>query len=343
MRVEAVLRNPPLADVARLARQAEALGFDGLAIPEIKRDPFVLATLAAQATSRIRISTAVALAFPRSPTVAAYAARSVSDLAQGRFVLGLGTQVKAHVERRFGVSWSAPSDRLRDYIGAVRAVLECWHTGAPLDFDSEHYRLSLMTPEFSPGSSDYGPIPIQIGAVNARNLELAAEVCDGVRLHPFCTPEYTRQVVRPHLAAGVDRAGRSAGQVEIVGGGFIITGPSSAQVKRGRDEARRQIGFYASTPTYAPVLALHGWADFGGQLRRLIARQQWDELASAIDDEVLDAFCIAAPYEELAGAIAAKLGGLVNWIALPLPERVVGRDRFRSMIEQLRGIPEASH
>lgn len=342
MRVEAVLRNPPIADVPKLARLAEDIGFDGLAIPEIKLDPFVAATLAADATERLRISTAVALAFPRSPTVTAYSARSIHDLARGRFTLGLGTQVKAHIERRFGVPWGAPAARLREYVQAVRAVWQSWEQGTPLAFEGQYYRLSLMTPEFSPGPSPFGPVPIHVGAVNALNLRLAGELCDGVRLHPFCTPDYLRQVVWPNLRRGADQGG-STNRFEVSGGGFIVTGATPAEIAAGRKLARRQVGFYASTPTYAPVLDLHGWGELGGQLRRLIAAQRWDDLASLITDDVLDELCIAGEYDVIADKVADRLGGLVDWISLPMPDAdPADRTRLRSALERLRAIPTAT-
>lgn len=343
MRVEAVLRNPPIADVTRLARLAEKTGFDGLAIPEIALDPFVAATLAASATQRLRVSTAVALAFPRSPTVTAYAARTIHDLARGRFALGLGTQVKAHVERRFGVAWSAPAARLREYVLALRAVWRSWQQGEPLSFEGEHYRLTLMTPEFSPGPSPYGPIPVHIGAVNALNLRLAGELCDGVRLHPFCTAEYLRRIVWPNLRLGGEHASPATDGFDVIGGGFVVTGDSAAAVAAGREQARRQVAFYASTPTYAPVLELHGWVDLGGRLRRLIADQRWDELAALVTDDVLDAFCISGEYEEIADRVAERLGGLVDWISLPMPEvDAASPSRLAGALERLRAIPSTA-
>jgi probable F420-dependent oxidoreductase len=338
MRVEAVLHDPPLAHISELARRAEQLGFDGLILPEISRDPFILAALAGEATSRIRVSTAVALAFPRSPTTTAYSARTLHDLTAGRFGLGLGTQVRGHIERRFGVPWSAPVARMREYIGAVRTVLTSWDSGDPLSFDGALYRLSLMTPTFSPGPSHLGPIPIHIGAVNPLMIQLAGEVCDGVRLHPFCTPRYVRDVILPNLLIGAARSGRPLSNLDIVSGGFIATGVDALTVSRQREAARRQIAFYASTRSYAPILAIHDWQHIGTELRRLIAKQRWEDLGALVTDEMLDACCIAAPYEAIADLVAQRLAGLVDTVTLELPRDPSADEQLAATLVQLARI-----
>ena len=338
MRVEAILRDPPLDQIPVLAQRLERLGFDGVAIPEVKRDPFVIAALTGSASTSLRISTAVALAFPRSPTVAAYSARTLHDLSGGRFVLGLGTQVRGHVERRFGMPWSAPVERLREYINAVRAVWRSWDEGEGPNIEGQHYRVTLMTPEFSPARNAHAPIPIQIGAVNIQMLRLAGELCDGVRLHPFCTAEYLRKVVMPSLTEGAERAGRSLSQVEIVSGGFIATGPDERTVDAAREEIRRLVAFYASTRSYAPVLELHGWADLGGQLRRLIAQQRWPELPSVVTDEVLDAFCIAGSHDRIAASVSESVGGQVDTVTLIVPQDETRDDELAQLVQDLRRI-----
>lgn len=338
MRVEAVLRDPPLDQLTGLARRAESLGFDGLAIPELKRDPFILASIALGATSRIRVSTAVALAFPRSPTAVAYAARTLHDQSGGRFDLGLGTQVRGHIERRFSVPWSAPVARLREYIGVVRAVWQSWDTGVPPAFEGEHYRVSLMTPEFSPEPTAHGPIPIHIGAVNGQMLRLAAEACEGIRLHPFCTPRYLTEVALPNFRGAAERL---PGNFEIVSGGFIVTGQDAETLREEREAARRHVAFYASTRGYVPVLALHGWEPLGGELRRLIAQRRWADLATLVSDEVLDEFVISGPYGTIAERVAEHLGGLVHTVTLPLPDDPTHDGALRSVIEGLQRVPSA--
>jgi probable F420-dependent oxidoreductase len=339
MRIEAIVRDPPLTQLPTLVHRLERLGFDGVAIPEVRRDPFVVAAAVASASSSLRLSTAVALAFPRSPTSAAYSARSLNDLSGGRFVLGLGTQVRGHIERRFGVPWSAPVERLRDYIGAIRAVWRSWETGEPPQFDSQHYRISLMPPDFSPGPSDHASIPIHIGAVNVNMLRLAAETCDGVRLHPFCTTRYFSDVVLPTLAQGANAAGRSLETLEIVSGGFIAAGPSDESVAAARESIRRQVAFYASTRGYAPVLDQHGWADLGGELRRLIAQQRWTELGSLVTDEMLDAFCIAGTYDLVGAKVRDAHAGRVDTLTLDVPDDESHDDVFAQLVSELRAVP----
>jgi probable F420-dependent oxidoreductase len=338
MRVEAIVRHPQLDQIPSLAARLERLGFDGVAIPEIKRDPFILAALIAGACGSLRIATAVALAFPRSPTVSAYSARTLHDLSSGRFVLGLGTQVRGHVERRFGIPWSAPVERLREYVGAVRAVWRSWDTNEGPAFEGQHYRVTLMTPEFSPGPNAHPPIPVHIGAVNVHMLRLAGEVCDGVRLHPFCTPEYLRQVVLPELAEGAARADRSLAGLEIVGGGFIASGPDEHSVTSVREEIRRQIAFYASTRGYAPVLELHGWSEVGGELRRLIAQQRWPEMAPLVTDDMLEAFCVSGTYARLAVLVEQTFGDLVDTLTLNVPDDESHDKAFAGLVQDLRQI-----
>jgi probable F420-dependent oxidoreductase len=339
MRVEAIVRDPELHQLPALAERLERLGFDGLSIPEIKRDPFVLAGQVGSASFSLRIATGVALAFPRSPTVTAYSSRTIHDLTGGRFVLGLGTQVRGHIERRFGVPWAAPVQRLREYIEVVRAVWRTWDAGDGLSVDGQHYRVSLMTPEFSPSPNAHAAIPIQIGAVNTHMLRLAGEACDGVRLHPFCTPRYLQEVALPNLASGAEISGRPLSALEIVSGGFIATGPDEQTVVTTREEIRRQIAFYASTRGYAPVLELHGWSELGGELRRLIVRQGWSEMATLITDEMLDAFAVAGAYEHVGPLVKARLGGLVDTLSLNVPADEAHDEAFASLVRELQRIP----
>jgi probable F420-dependent oxidoreductase len=339
MRVEAIVRDPPLTHLPMLVQRLERLGFDGVAIPEVKRDPFVVAAAVASTSSSLRLSTAVALAFPRSPTSAAYSARTLHDLSGGRFVLGLGTQVRGHIERRFSVPWSAPVERLRDYIGTIRAVWRSWETGESPQFEGQHYRISLMTPDFSPGPNEHAPIPIHIGAVNVNMLRLAAETCDGVRLHPFCTPRYFSDVVLPTMEHGASQVGRSLDTLEIAGGGFITTGPDDESVRAARESVRRQIAFYASTRGYAPVLELHGWAELGGALRRLIAQQRWSELGSLVTDEMLDEFCVAGTYDLVGAKVRAVHGEQVDTVTLDVVADESHEEALAQLVGELRAIP----
>ncbi|MDI3339438.1 MAG: TIGR03617 family F420-dependent LLM class oxidoreductase [Sphaerobacter sp.] len=343
MQIETVLGDAPLAALPALARHAEALGFDGIAQPELRHDPFVALALAAPATTRVQLATSVAIAFPRSPMVVAYQARDLQDLSGGRFVLGLGTQVKGHIERRFSTVWDAPGPRLREYAQALRAIWRTWQTGEPLDFQGRYYAFTLMTPEFSPGPSAYPPIPIEIAAVNPYNARLAGELCDGLRVHPMTTPAYLRDVLWPAVRQGAARAGRDLRTFRMVGGGFIATGADEAAVQAAREEARYRIAFYASTRTYLPVLEHHGWADLNPRLRRLIAEQRWDALASVIPDDVLDAFCVSGTYDTIATRVRERLEGLVDvvMVALP-PDPARPDDRYLAALAALKAIAPAA-
>ena len=322
MLVETTLGDVPLREVPAVAAAIEWLGFDGLAQPELRHDPFLPLALAAPATRRLTLATSVAIAFPRSPTAVAYTARDLQDLSEGRFILGLGTQVKPHVERRFGAAWDKPGPKLRDYVESLRAVWTSWQEGAPLNHQGTYYKLSLMTPEFSPGPSPYPRPRVQIAAVNPYNIKLAGELCDGLRVHPFSTPSYTRDVIWPNVQAGAAKSGRSLESFEMIGGGFIATGPDEAAVQQAREDARYRIAFYASTPSYLPVLEHHGWEALNGELRNLVRQGRWNEMAAVIPDEVLDGFCVAGTYDTIAGRVREVYAGLVDVIGFPTPAKL---------------------
>jgi probable F420-dependent oxidoreductase len=340
VRVETALRTAPLTDLARLARFAEQVGFDGISQPEIQHDAFLSVGLMAPATQRLQLATGVAIAFARSPMIVAYLARDLQTVSHGRFALGLGTQVKGHVERRFSAAWDAPGPRLREYVLALRAIWDCWDRGTPPDFRGKYYSFTLMTPEFSPGPTRHGPIPIQTAAVNPYNIQLAGELCDGLRIHPFSTPEYIRDVIWPNLETGASRSGRSLENFEIIGGGFIATGADAATVAAEREDARRRVAFYAATRAYRPVLEHHGWSSLSGQLARLVARGRWDELTGLITDDILDTFCIAGTYDVIAQHVARRLGSLVDWIVIPFPRDAESAPQaLTQAIAELRSIP----
>ena len=342
MLVETYLPDADWSDLPTLAAAAEALGADAIAHAELTRDPFLALAVLAAGTRRVDLATSVAIAFPRSPTTVAYLARNLCDLTCGRFVLGLGTQVKAHIERRFGLEWSHPGPRLREYVEALRAIWRSWDTGEPLRYEGRFYRLSLMTPAFSPPPSRFGPIRIELAAVNPYNIELAGELCDGVRVHPLTTPAYLRDVVWPHVERGAARAGRSLASFRVVGGGFLATGADEATVRREREEARRRIGFYGSTPAYLPVLAHHGWETLHAELRRLAGAGRWDELGSAVPDEVIDAFCTSGTFATLVDHLRARLGGIIDVVALPLPTGFTQHTTaYADVIAGLQTVPSA--
>ena len=308
-----------LRDVAAIARAAEEVGFAGLWSAETQHNGFYPLLLAAEHTRRIELGTAVAIAFPRSPMVMAQNAWDLQALSGGRFILGLGTQVKAHIERRYGVAWDAPLARLRDYIAALRAIWHSWQTGERLNYQGQFYQHTLMTPFFNPGPIAQPQIPIYIAGVNEGLARLAGEACEGFHVHPFHSAAYINQVVRPQVAAGAARAGRALADVTLVSSVFAVTGRSAAEIEAARDQAREQIAFYASTPTYRVVLACHGWEDIGEQLSRLAALKRWSQMSALISDEMLDVFTVQAPIDQIGAALRARYQGTLDRVFCYMP------------------------
>jgi probable F420-dependent oxidoreductase len=306
----------PLSGVAELARAAEAVGFAALWTPETGHNPFLPLAIAAEHTGRLGLGTAVAIAFPRSPMVTAQLAWDLAGFSGGRFMLGLGTQVRAHVERRFSAVFDQPVERLRDYILALRAIWRSFQGGARLNYRGEFYQHTLMSPFFNPGPIEHPEIPIYIAGVNSRLAQLAGELCDGFHAHPFNTARYLREQLRPQIAAGAAKAGRDPSACAVAGSAFVITGHDSATVERTRAFVRQQVAFYASTPTYRPVLACHGWESVGEQLSQLAAQQRWGEIAALVSDEMLAAFAVEAPPERLGAALRERFDGLLDRVAL---------------------------
>lgn len=319
MKVYAPLRGRVLADVPSEARRAESLGYDGVTVSELTTDPFLASTLAAEHTQQAKVTTAIAVAFPRSPMIVAYEAWNLQAFSNGRFELGLGTQVKGHNERRFSVPWSAPGPRLREYVQALRAIWDCWQNGTPLNFQGQHYTFTLMTPEFNPGPISSPRPPIFLASVNPYMARLAAEVADGVLLHGFMTWKYIAEVALPAVEAGAKRAGKTLKDVEVSGGGFIVTGANEEEVLQNLEITRRRIAFYASTRTYKAVMDLHGWGDITLRLHELTLQGRWKELPSLITDQMIDAFCVVGTYASIVPRLKEKYSGWATRITFPMP------------------------
>ncbi len=320
MRVATSIVADTLQASAEQARAAEAAGYDALLTQENRHEPFLPLAAATLVTERVELGTAVAICFPRSPMVVANAAWDLHVSSGGRFVLGLGSQVKGHNERRFSVPWSAPAPRMKEYVRALDAIFRCWEHGEPLDFHGSHYRFDLMPPNFRPGASGHGTVPVTIAAVGPAMLRVAGEVCDGVRLHPFCTRRYLENVVIPELEAGFARGGRARERFEVSGGGFLVTGPDAETVARRREWVRVRVAFYGSTRTYFPVWEQHGLEDLGAKLHRLSVQGRWEDMPREVPDDVLDLFVAAAPWDGLAAAVEARFGGLSDAVSESLPE-----------------------
>jgi probable F420-dependent oxidoreductase len=320
---DASLPPAALSAVPNIAQAAEAMGFKGLWSSETVHDPFLPGALIAEHTRRLEFGTAVAIAFARSPATLAYTAWDLAQASGGRFILGLGTQVKAHIERRFGMSWpDSVTGKLREQIGAIRAFWDTWQSGAPLKFRGEYYRLSLMSPFFNPGPIQHPQIPIYLAGVNIGLAQLAGEVADGFQVHPFHSTRYLREVLLPAIQKGAAQAGRQPQEIKIAATVFIATTP--------QEEAfvRQQISFYASTPSYRRVMALHGWEATAEQLSGLASRGNWGEMPSLIDDEMLGTFAVLASPEALPAAVQSQYAGLADRLSLYLPFVPGERDDF---------------
>ncbi|MBV9816283.1 MAG: TIGR03617 family F420-dependent LLM class oxidoreductase [Alphaproteobacteria bacterium] len=319
MRVFTMLPMRHWREAGPAAAAAEAAGFDAVMTVELGHDVFTPLAFAAVATERVELTPSIAVAFPRSPTVIANQAWDLHTNSNGRFVLGLGSQVRGHNERRFVITWGAPAPRLRDYVRAVRAVWRCWETGGKLDYQGEHYRLTLMTPDFSPEPTGLPMVPVTIAAVGEAMLRVAGEVCDGVRLHPLCSRRYLEEVALPRLEEGMRRSGRSRVNFDVFGGGFVVTGPDLKAIADGMEWARKRVALYASTRTYAPILALHNLEELGAKLHAMSVAGRWNVMPAEVSDDTVRIFAACGTYNELAAVIEARYGGLADAIELNFP------------------------
>ena len=327
-----------LKGMDQTARAAEYFGFAGLWTSETKHDGFLPLAVAANATERIDLGTSVAIAFSRSPMETAQTAWDLQALSDGRFVLGLGTQVRAHVERRFSMPFDRPAARLREYILALRAIWESFQAEGPLKFEGEFYRHTLMTPFFNPGPIDHPEIPVYIAGVNTRLAELAGELCDGFHVHPFHSPEYLRKTVKPAITEGARKAGRSAENVELATSVFVVSGGDEGETTEQRESVRSQISFYASTPTYRTVLEAHGWEEVGERLGTLAREKKWREMPALITDEMLEAFVVKAAPQEIGAVLGERYEGLIDRVALYVPFVPGEKDDFwRRVIQSTPG------
>ena len=312
LRVIYHLNTKDLKNIPQQARWAEDMGYDGLSVEETAHDPFSALMLAATTTSRVTLETRVAIAFPRSPMVVAHSARDLQDFSGGRFRLGLGTQVKGHMERRFSVPWVSPGPRLREYIQSLHAIWDTWQEGTRLDFQGRFYTFNLMTPFFSPGASLHPKPPVAISAVNPYNCRVAGQVCNGLALHPLTSIKYIKEAIIPNIETGARQAGRDPTEVKLSSSGFIITGPDTKTIAAQKEATKQRIAFYASTRTYFPVLELHGYQELGQRLHELSLQSQRAEMTGLISDEMLETFAVIGEHDEVAWRLKERMGGLVN-------------------------------
>jgi probable F420-dependent oxidoreductase len=338
-KVDPGLRAPDIPldiwSVARDAALLQEIGYGGLVVEETKDDPFTLLALAAQATTDLRLGTSVAIAFPRSPTVMALSAWTLQKLSRGRFTLGLGTQVRGHIQRRYGVTWHPPAPWMREYTQAVRAVWDCWQNGTRLDFRGEHYRLDLMVPLFNAGPIEHPDIPIHLAAVNTGLCAVAGEMADGVRPHPVCTPSYIRSVMLPAVRRGAQKSGRALEDFRVCMKPLVASARTpEALVPKVRD-ARARIAFYASTPGYVRAFEHHGLGDLAAEAQQLSKAQRWEDLPALIDDGVLHEFVTVGTYDEIGSKILQRYGDVVTDIEFSIAVQTSGD---RETLAKLAGL-----
>ncbi|HVF75534.1 MAG TPA: LLM class F420-dependent oxidoreductase [Acidimicrobiales bacterium] len=301
-----------LADVPRAAKRREDAGYDGGWTAETSHDPFLPVVLAAEHTERLELGTAIAVAFARNPMTLANLGYDLQAYSRGRFLLGLGSQIRSHIEKRFSMPWSKPAARMRELILAMRAIWDCWETGAPLRFEGEFYRHTLMTPFFNPGPNPYGPPKVLLAAVGEKMTETAGEVADGMLVHAFTTERYLREVTLPALDRGFKAAGRTSEGFQLSLPVFVVAGHTDEELERAAAATREQIAFYASTPAYRGVLELHGWGDLQTELNALSKQGEWKKMGTLLDDEVLRTFAAVGTPAEAARTIKERFTGVVH-------------------------------
>jgi len=338
LKLDALVFPGPLRKLPETARYLEELGFDALWTLETQHNPFFPLILSAEHTRTIKLGTSIAVAFPRSPMVLAHIAWDLQEFSGGRFILGLGTQVRGHIERRFSTVWDSPGPRLREIIFALRVIWNCWQNKAPLNFQGKFYAFTLMTPFFNPGPIRHPEIPIFVGGLNPYMCRLAGEFCQGMHIHPLHSIKFIREAIVPRIKEGASKAGRDSHEITLSTAAFVATGKDKKAVEKAKEKVRSQIAFYASTGNYFPVLELHGWTETARALQKKSIAGDWAAMAREISDEMLQEFAIIGTYSELADKIHKKYDGVVDRLSLydclPLP----GEDKqWRPIVKAING------
>jgi probable F420-dependent oxidoreductase len=311
--------GPDLSRAATGGREAEKAGYDGAWVAETSHDPFLPLVLASEATEKLELGTGIAVAFARNPMTTASTAWDLQSFSGGRFLLGLGSQIKPHIEKRFSMPWSHPAPRMREFIAAMRAIWDCWQNGTKLDFRGDFYTHTIMTPFFNPGPSSHGAPKVFLAGVGRRMTEVAGEVADGLLVHGFTTERYLREVTMPAVERGLRSGRRVRTDFQLSYPAFIVTGATDADMARARTAVRRQIAFYGSTPAYREVLDLHGWGEMHPELNRLSKQGEWERMGDLVDDEVLDAFAIVGEPGEVAARLLERVGDVVDRVSFYAP------------------------
>jgi probable F420-dependent oxidoreductase len=338
MKLDTGLAAATLKDVPDAARAAEEAGFDGVWTAETAHDAYLPLAIAAEHTTKLKLGTSIAVAFPRAPLAHAMLAWDLQALSGGRFMLGLGTQVRAHNERRFGIKWEKPVKRLREMIQVIRAAWDTFQNGARPSFKGEFYEFTLMTPFFNPGKIEHPEIPIYIAGVNELMCRLAGEQCDGFHVHPFHSVKYLNETVLPNIAQGAAKAGRDARACKLSTSAFVVVGDSADERKRMEAPAKQQIAFYASTPQYKAVLDAHGWGDVQAQLNDKARAGDWGGMANLITDDMLDVFAVSGTWDDIAGKLHAKYDGLLDRVGFYIPyKKGEQTERWAKVIRAFNG------
>jgi probable F420-dependent oxidoreductase len=326
-----------LRGAGKAAAAQEAQGYDGLWTAETAHDPFFPLLLASQHTEQVELGTGIAVAFARNPMTLAQIAWDLQAASGGRFILGLGSQIKPHITKRFSMEWSHPAPRMRELILAIRAIWDAWNGVAKLDFRGDFYTHTLMTPFFDPGPNPHGNAKIFLAGVGERMTEVAGEVCDGFLCHGFTTERYLREVTLPALERGAAKAGRKLSDIEISGPAFVVTGATEEEMAASTAGVKQQIAFYGSTPAYRGVLELHGWGDLQDDLNRMSKQGQWKEMGDLITDEVLDAFAVVAEPEQIAAKLDERYGDVVQRLSFYAPY-ASDPDRWAAVMRDLKAV-----
>lgn len=336
-----IYTTAPLED-PRAARTAytelEAIGYDGAFSFEAKHDPFLPLVLAAENTQRLRLGTAIAIAFARNPMNLANLAYGVQSISEGRFVLGLGSQVRPHIQNRFGMPWSKPAKRMREMVLAIQAIFARWEGQADLDFEGEFYRHTLMIPAFDPGPNPFGPPPIYTAGVGPLMTEVAGEVANGFFGHPFNTRESLQKIVLPAIGRGLEKSGRKRSEIELIFATLTVTADTEEEFERVKLAARKQLAFYGSTPAYSPTLELHGWGELHQELNRMSKQNRWDEMTDLIDDEILEAIAVVGERHEIASKLRARLDGIADGVSLT-HNRAPDPAQWADIVSELKSTP----
>ncbi|GMU47594.1 MAG: LLM class F420-dependent oxidoreductase [Porticoccaceae bacterium] len=315
-------------------RRREQLGFDGVVTAEIRNDPFVVVGLGAAVTERVELRTGIAVAFARSPMTTAYSAHDLNVYSRGRFTLGLGSQIQAHITKRFGMPWHGPAKQMAEFIRALNAIWDCWYDGKPLNFRGDCYRHTLMTPDFTPHDTRFGRPRVVMAAVGPLMIATAAREADGILVHTFCTPKYLEQEILPRIDATLAETGRSRADFEVSFPPFVVTGATEAEFEAAKQQVKYRIAFYGSTPAYRPVLECHGWGDLQPKLNQLSKNNGWERMPELISDEMLETFAVVGEPRQVATEIRRRYGHLVDRLTL---ENTLPDDQIAEQLRVIRG------